>query len=122
MGIDTAAFLLVMLCLMYLLSSTLSLVHGGRDALACCMCVCAICMVLYRAHHITMTPPCMCNTHTLRYLPHSVFASPVVGVPALFGRLLGLVVEVYVVVRHIDTILTADRRQVPTTTAPEIED
>lgn len=44
-----------------------------------------------------------------RYMPHSLFASPWLGVPATVGRLLGMVVELYVVGRHVNAMLRSDR-------------
>jgi hypothetical protein len=52
----------------------------------------------------------VCTTRTRRrYMPHSLFASPWLGLPAMVGRLLGMVVELYVVWRHVDAMLGSDR-------------
>ena len=40
-----------------------------------------------------------------RYMPHSLFASPWLGLPAMVGRLLGMVEELYVVCGHVDAML-----------------
>lgn len=56
-----------------------------------------------------------------RYKPHSLFASPWLGLPALMGRLLGMVVELYVVARHVDSMLGSEKG-LPHTAPPGAED